>query len=246
MPGKIAAALLLMILRSVVLERKVKEADPLHHKVVKEKAKRERKERALSHPHPTPVLRERAAEGPVLLEDQSNNVVKIGKQTGAASGATSATSGTLHHASSTPRATAKAEILAFPTQERWQLAHAEQGQIRSSFSWTCSRTTSIIPPAGYAECGGATLASLLRGATLAEKSSFQTGFAKWPICKKVDGNQKDSVPLGLAIFPQILKTLSTSNTFSFVNGLQERRRGLWRAEQEANGRHSKTWTTSFS
>ena len=112
MPERMKAALLLMILRSVVSVRNRTEAAVLHQKA-QDKAKRERQRRTESRLLPMPVLQERrASEGEVLLESQISYAVKIGRLVETASGVINASSGTPHHAYSTSRAAASSGMIA--------------------------------------------------------------------------------------------------------------------------------------
>ena len=81
MPKRIAAALLLMILKNVVSirKRRMREAEHLHLRLIKEKEERDEAERALNHRNLIPALRKRALEAPAPRENQSKYVVERGK-----------------------------------------------------------------------------------------------------------------------------------------------------------------------
>ena len=106
---KIAGVLLLMILRNVVLERRVREAVHLHLPLEKEKAEKGKVEKVLSLRDPMPVLRRRASEALVPREDLSRYAVKNGRSVVPANGETNANFGMLLHADSLPGVVARLE-----------------------------------------------------------------------------------------------------------------------------------------
>ena len=106
---KIAAVLLLMILRNVVLERRVREAAHLRPFLEKEKEGKEEVEKVLSLQGPMPVLRRRASEALVPRENLNRHAAKNGKSVEPVNGETNANFGMLLHADSLPREIARVE-----------------------------------------------------------------------------------------------------------------------------------------
>ena len=111
-PKRIAAALLLMILKNVVSirKRRLREAEHLRLRLIKEREEREEAERVLNHQNLIPVLRKRALEAPVPRENQSRYAVRNGKPVVPANGETNANFGILLHADSLPKGTARRVI----------------------------------------------------------------------------------------------------------------------------------------
>ena len=107
MPRKIVAALLFMILRNVVLERRVREAAHLRPFLEKEKEGKEEVEKVLSLQGPMPVLRRRASEALVPRENLNRHAAKNGEPVEPVNGETNANIGMFLRADSSPRATAK-------------------------------------------------------------------------------------------------------------------------------------------
>ena len=80
MPKRIAAALLLMILKNVVsIKRRLREAVHLRLLLGKERAEKEKAEKVLNHQNLMPVLRRRALEALAPRENQSRYAVRNGK-----------------------------------------------------------------------------------------------------------------------------------------------------------------------
>ena len=108
MPKRIAAALLLMILKNVVsIKRRLKEAVHLRLLLGKERAEKEKAEKALNHQNLMPVLRRRALEALAPRENQSRYAVRNGKPVVLANGEINANFGIPLRADSLPKGTAR-------------------------------------------------------------------------------------------------------------------------------------------
>ena len=131
MPKRIAAALLLMILKNVAsIKRRLREAVPLRPLQEGEKAEKEKEEKVLNHQSQMPVLRKRALEALVPRTNQSRHAVKTGKSVVPANGEKSANFGILLHANSLPKAPARLEAHALILTEMVQLLRTKRTSLR--------------------------------------------------------------------------------------------------------------------
>ena len=121
---RITAAVLPILLKSVVsiLKRKKEEVDPPHLRLEKEEREEKGKaERIPDHQDQMPALQKGATAAPVPQERRNRNAVKSGKLKTLANGETSADFGTLPLASSMPKAIAKPEMrVLFHTEKALQ------------------------------------------------------------------------------------------------------------------------------
>ena len=217
-------AVSLILLRSAVsiLKRKKEEVDLLHLNPEKEeKEEKEKTERVPDHQDQIPALRRRANGAPAPRARKIRNVVLNGKLNLPANGEISANSGTLLLVSIMPKEVVKPEICVHFLTEMAPRIPAKptshQQDLLLVYQPSTTRCSRVLR--------GATLAPSLRGATQAERLDSKMSSMRLLSNKKVDGNRKEFVLHGLGIIHQTLTSLITKSTFSFANGLLERKRG---------------------
>ena len=131
MPKRIAAALLLMILKNLAsIKRRLREAVHLRPLQEGEKAEKEKEERVLNHQNLMPVLQKRALEALAPRANRSRYAVKNGSSVVRANGEKSANFGILPHANYLPKAPARLEAHAPILTEMAQPRRTMQTSLR--------------------------------------------------------------------------------------------------------------------